>query len=166
MSKHIITQSELKELLHYDHDTGIFTWLASGKGRRADLKAGCHFPSGYWRITINGVVYRGHNLAFLFMTGQFPSGYADHINHIKDDNRWCNLRDVDRAENCKNLSKSIRNKSGFVGVSLNTKSQKYHASINVDGKLEYLGSFSNIEDAIEVRKAANIKHNYHPLHGK
>ncbi|WP_428999737.1 HNH endonuclease signature motif containing protein [Stenotrophomonas maltophilia] len=47
-------------------------------------------------------MYRQHRLAWLYMTGQWPSGEIDHINHDRSDNRWHNLRDVSHQANQQN----------------------------------------------------------------
>jgi HNH endonuclease len=47
---------------------------------------------GYRVIEIDETEYFAHDLAWLWMTGEFPKGQIEHINGIKDDNRWCNLR--------------------------------------------------------------------------
>lgn len=51
---------------------------------------------------IHGYHYKASRLAWLYMTGEWPKYEMDHINHVKDDNRWVNLRDVTPAENCAN----------------------------------------------------------------
>lgn len=107
----MITQKELKEILHYDPETGIWTWLVSNSKRvRVGDKAGylCTH-NGYWRIKINGKRYRSNRLAFLYMTGKWPN-VADHENRIRNDNRWKNLRDLDSSGNNKNKEKSLKTK--------------------------------------------------------
>jgi hypothetical protein len=52
-----ITQKELKEVLHYDADTGKFTWLKARNGRikAGDIAGYVDKAIGYYmRIRING----------------------------------------------------------------------------------------------------------------
>lgn len=97
----MITQEQLKELLDYDPDTGIFTWkvdrIAIGAGR----KAGWLSPRGYIYITINSRRYLAHRLVWLYAHGFLPSE-LDHINRDASDNRLCNLRVVTGSQNNRN----------------------------------------------------------------
>ena len=164
--KNEITQKELKKVLDYDADTGKFTWLKSGKGRRKNLEAGClDKVNGYKAIGINGKIYLAHRLVFLYMTGKFPPDDTDHINHIKTDNRFVNLRKVTHSENSRNRSMHSNNKSGFTGVSWNKSVSKWAANIKINGKYKYLGYFTDINDAIACRKRANVEFGYHANHG-
>lgn len=45
-----------------------------------------------------------------------------------------------------------------MGVSFYSKSQKWRAQIKISGEAIYLGSFSDIQDAIAAREAAEIKY--------
>lgn len=47
-----------------------------------------------------------HRLAWFLVTGVWPVGIIDHVNGIRDDNRWRNLRHVTAIEN--NLNKAER----------------------------------------------------------
>ena len=137
----MITQSRLKELLHYNPETGIFTRIASC--RRPDLigkKAGSIKARGYVSIMIDGHHYLAHRLAFLYMTGLMPES-SDHINRVRDDNRWVNIRVATPSQNMMNRSIFKNNKSGFRGVSWKNREQKWVANIRVDGKQKQLGTF-------------------------
>ena len=112
-----MTQNELKRYLHYDIDTGFFTWLVNSSNVKEGAIAGCINPSGYRVIRINRHLYRAHRLAFLYMTGCFPENDTDHINGSRDDNRWCNLRAVSRSENSRNTKIHKDNTSGVIGIS-------------------------------------------------
>lgn len=91
----------------------------------------------------------------------FPKGkYVDHINHNTLDNRKCNLRICNNADNIRNGKIRTNNKSGHTGVSLNKTKTKWEANIKVNYKSIYLGVYSNIEDAIKARKEAEKKYFY------
>ena len=83
---------------------------------------------------------------------------VDHINHIRTDNRKCNLRVVDRSLNQRNLPLSKRNTSGVVGVWFNKDANKWVAEIRLNYKKISLGYFINKEDAIKARKEAEEKY--------
>jgi len=100
----MLTQSQLKEILTYNPDTGIFTWLVASNGRiRVGDIAGTT-DNGYVRIMIERTKYRAHRLAWLYVHGESPKEQIDHINHIRDDNRINNLRCVSCHENFKNMT--------------------------------------------------------------
>ena len=124
----MITQSQLKELLHYDPETGVFTRLKSttSNARICDI-AGYKKQDGYLLIGINIKQYFAHRLAFLYMTGKFPQKQIDHINTIRDDNRWSNLREANNQQNSYNQTKYKNNKSGFKGVCWHKNKKKWQA---------------------------------------
>lgn len=51
------------------------------------------------------------------------------------------------------------NTSGYNGVYQERKSGKWRAQITFKGKTYYLGSFDNLEDAVEARQKAEVLHN-------
>ena len=165
--KTMLTQARLKKVLNYNELTGIFTWKVA-KARRiktGDI-AGNLAQQGYSRIVLDGKLYYSHRLAWFYVHGEWPKDQIDHINQSRTDNRIVNLREVTGAENNKNQSLSKSNKSGSIGVYWQKARNKWIAQININGKVKYLGLFSDKEDAIEARQAANIKYNYHVNHGK
>jgi hypothetical protein len=162
----MITQSELKELLHYDPDTGFFTWIVLKSGTKISKIAGGIRPDGYRQICINGKTYLAHRLVWLYVHGEFPKNQIDHINHVKSDNRLVNLRDATSHENCRNQTLHKRNKSGVCGVYIYKPTGKWLASIRVNNKTINLGYFNNKRDAVATRKEAEIKYGFHENHGK
>lgn len=162
----MITQERLTELLHYNQDTGIFTWKVSLSNRvQVGHVVGEHITRGYKEISIDNKPYRAHRLAFLYMTGAFPINTVDHINHIRGDNRWGNLRDVSHCDNHKNQTIRRTNTSGHTGVYWNKQRTMWQSYITVNGKMLYLGRFINKDCAIAARKAAENKYNFHENHG-
>lgn len=160
----MITQELLKELFHYNPETGIFTRLKSVQSAKRGV-SGSKCERGYIFICINGKNYRAHRLAFLYMTGHIPLCHCDHINHDRSDNRLRNLQAVTRQENLKNKSMYKKNTSGTTGVYWRERDKKWRAYIGVKGKQVILGLFDNKNDAIKSRKLAEIEYGYHSNHG-
>ena len=83
---------------------------------------------------------------------------VDHINHNGLDNRKCNLRPCNNAENNRNKKFSRNPKSGYTGIRYNEKSNSYYVRIMVNKKEISLGVYKNIEDAIQARKEGESKY--------
>jgi len=161
----VITQSRLKELLHYNPDTGVFTWRTKRQGIREGDVAGSIGHKGYWVIKVDQKLYKAHRLAFIYMGEELPP-QMDHVNHVRTDNRWANLARSSQAENMKNQRVYSNSPSGHHGVCKTEGGKKWIARIDVDKKRIYLGVFNKKEDAILARRAAEIEYGFHPNHGK
>jgi hypothetical protein len=148
-----LTQQRLIELLHYDSETGVFTWKVKNSPRTmiGDV-AGTLCKNGYIRIFIDKHQYRAHRLAWMYITGSFPKDQIDHINGNRNDNRFYNLRECSNSENQQNLSLSGKGESGYLGVTFRKgrMSNQYIASIKINGKSKYIGSFDTAQDAHEA----------------
>ena len=165
----MITQSELKKHVHYNPETGVFTWLVGYKNKRIDRKAGDIINTvsgiGYISATIKGEYYSAHRLAWFYMHGYWPE-CIDHINHIRSDNRLVNLRETTTQGNGKNQSMRKNNKSGITGVRWSKPHNKWIARIVVNAKEIHLGIFTDKFEAICARKSADNKYGFHENHGK
>ena len=159
----MLTQEHLKELLHYDPDTGIFTNLTQrANAVKIGSVAGAKKPSGYIYISVDNKLYRLHRLDWLYVYGEFPEKSLDHINEIKDDNSIINLRLATRQENAQNISSpQLNNTSGFRGVSWNKGVKKWTAAININGRKKHLGVFDTAEEAHECY--VKFKKQNHPF---
>jgi hypothetical protein len=144
-----LTAERLRELLHYDPNTGEFRWRVAKKGMYAGTVAGCHnrYGDGYRLIGIDGRLYREHRLAWLYMTGAWPTHEIDHINGDRVDNRFCNLQEATPTENRRNSRKRVNNTSGYKGVSWDSTKGLWKARITVGRKEKFLGRFSSPERA-------------------
>lgn len=165
MPEKTLTQNRLKELLNYDPGTGVFAWKVSRGRVKAGSLCTCHDRYGYIYIQINGKSYRAHRLAFLYIDGEIPE-QVDHINHIRDDNRWNNIRCASNSINSRNRSLLASSLSGIHGVLWKPDRKRWYSYIRVSGELLYLGFFDNLLDACCARKAAEVKHGFHPNHGR
>lgn len=81
------------------------------------------------------------------MTGNFPDGDIDHINRVRNDNRWSNLRECTQSQNSANTGVRVDNTSGYKGVVWLKKRYKWKAQIMVKQKQIYLGQYNDIKDA-------------------
>jgi hypothetical protein len=155
MAKPILSADRLRELFHYDQDTGLFTRRAI---RRANFNAGAAGTverNGYVRIEIDGKPYRAHRLAWLYVHGVWPTNTIDHINAVRADNRIGNLRDVVHRVNNENARSPRRhNKSGYLGVIWNRQRACWQATIGASFKKQVIGFFDMPEDAHQAYLAA------------
>ena len=150
-----LTAEKLRELLHYDPETGIFTRKVRTSPRvKAGDVAGSQGGGGYLNIMVGSRLHKAHRLAWLYVYGEWPKDKLDHINRNKTDNRISNLRDVSHKQNMQNASKRSDNTSGHPGVYLVKRKSKWQAQIMHNYKLIHLGYFSDREEAVAARKAA------------
>lgn len=150
---HTDLQAKLKELFHYDPETGLFVRKVSRGNTKAGDVAGSKDNKGYLRVLFNGKREKLHRLAFLYMEGRFPSGQVDHKNGVKDDNRWENLREVSNEENASNRTKSnTNNQLGVLGVY--RFGDKYRAMF----KGKHLGLFETIDEAAAAYQRARSEY--------
>lgn len=156
-----LTQQQLKDRFLYDPDTGLFTYTSKA-AVCVDVGqvAGCVEPNdGYIFITVNYKTYRAHRLAFMYMLGRWPIQQVDHINGVRTDNRWANLREATPKQNNQNQRPGKANKSGVVGVYKDR--DKWRAIIYVDGRSIHLGTHASIEGAVAARRAAEDRYFTH-----
>ena len=114
-----LTAEQVRDLLDYHPQTGLFTWRRTLSNRAtAGSAAGCkHRTLGCIYIGIGGRIYKAHRLAWLHTHGAWPNKGIDHINGDHADNRIANLREANQAENMQNLWRPHRdNRGGFMGV--------------------------------------------------
>lgn len=150
-----LSAERLRELLHYQPETGLFMWLTSRGGAvKAGALAGTLNTWGYAQIKIDGRLHLAHRLAWIYMTGKWPEKDIDHVNRVKSDNRWVNLREVTASQNMQNRLMYRNNTSGFRGVSWSRQANRWQARIKVSGKLIHLGYCNTPEAASVVYKAA------------
>ncbi len=166
MAANIIDQETLKSILDYDPLTGIFIWKKSAsKAVRNGSIAGTKDADGYIVIRINKKNYLAHRLSFLYMNGAFPSGYSDHIDHVRDNNIFSNLRDVPKSSNDRNCRMNKRNTSGVNGVARRGSSNGWTAYITYEKKRMHIGIYKTLEEASAAREAYNKLFGFHKNHG-
>lgn len=141
----------LKSILEYNSNTGEFIWKIN-KGNKAEINSTAGYlwidkkrlNNKYYKIKINGKIYRLHRIAYYYITGIDPKEKEiDHINGNSLDNRFNNLRLATNIENAKNKKIPSNNTSGFKGVSWHKASNKWRVKITVNNVPIELGSYKN-----------------------
>jgi hypothetical protein len=147
-----LDQDLLKNFLHYDPETGIFSWNYARKGIKVSDSVGTTKPSGYIVVLLKRKMYRIHRLAWLYMTGKWPENEIDHINGDRSDNRFCNLREATKAQN--NWNKKVRKDSttGIKNVLHYPKYGTYYVKITANKVSHSFGPFKTINEAEIVAK--------------
>lgn len=182
--KHI-EQDLVRQLLHYDPETGLFTWkkrtaskiTPNKRGvnvfnkRYANTIAGNSFTpdrskTSYINIKIFNKTYKAHRLAFIYMEGRAPAE-VDHLDHDGNNNKWSNLRASNNRDNSKNLPKQKSNKTGVIGVNWHKSAKKWQArAVDKNGVRVDLGRFDSFDDAVKARKEHEIKFGYYESRGE
>ncbi len=155
--KKIIPIEEMKAELDYDPETGLFRWKIAKHKVRIWAIAGGMDPKGYILINFYASKHRAHRVAFAFMTGLQPVDQIDHINGVKSDNRWVNLREATNSQNQMNTDAPSHNTSGVRGVSFDIQSGRYIAFVRKDKKWAHHSRHDRFEDAVEARQAAEVR---------
>ena len=175
-----ISSTYVVSLLRYDPADGAMYWkprqahqvnhpelLDLWNRKYAGKRAGTSNRDGYEVIRVGGDQFRTNRLVWELHHGPIPDGMQiDHINGDRRDNRAANLRAVTAAENNKNMRLSHRNTSGIHGVFFVHCDQRFQAHIVVDRKHIYLGYHKTLIDAVAARKSAELRHGFHPNHGR
>jgi hypothetical protein len=145
-----LTQQMLQRLVYYDPETGVFSCRKEGEHgtrKEGDILSSVD-NTGYNRFRILGTKYLAHRLAWLYMTGSFPSNMIDHKNHDKQDNRWCNLREANHLSNSQNRKTPCVDKHRG----------KFRARICSNYKEIHVGYFDTAEEAANAYYAAKKQH--------
>ena len=146
-TKELPNIDELRKRLGYDPETGDIISCRTGRKVFTNVQ-----HSGYLKGYALGKTMTAHRVGMALLLGYWPEGEIDHINGNRSDNRASNLRVVTKSENQRNAKRRTDNTSGHAGVS--KKGRRWIAYINKNGRRTYLGGFSNKDDAIAARKAA------------
>lgn len=171
------SQEYLNEVLEYRPETGELFWKArhpdmfpestpvrdqmhscnQWNSRWAGKPAMTKLNDGYAYGTLDYAYVSAHRVIWKMMTGEDPN-IIDHINGVRGDNRFENLRNVDETANHRNRRLGKNNTSGTVGVHFAKRIQKWTAYIT-------LGAFDTKEEAVAARKAAQDFLGFHENHG-
>jgi hypothetical protein len=146
-----LTAEQLRQLINYDPDTGIFTWIR-GISPQARVTpgsvAGWLGTNHYYYIKIGGQLYAAGRLAWLYMTGEWPLDEVDHRDLNSANNRWPNLRSATRSQNCANKSPMSNSTTGIKGIYFDKTragEKRWKAHIGINGHQRSLGWFQSAD---------------------
>ena len=154
----MLTHSYILENFNYDPLTGIVTRNKRMGAGPAGGVVGSYHNMGYLRVMLFRKSYLLHRVIWFYVHGKWPEQGLDHINGIKTDNRLCNLREADQAQNMANRGPQTNNKSGYKGVWWDNTNKRWKSYIHVRKRRICLGTFKNLEDAVEAYKIAAVQY--------
>ena len=149
---------KVKDYLEYNSDTGILTWI---KSPVSNIPVGTQITrknkQGYNICNLHGVTYYVHRVGWYLHTNSQPPEFIDHINRIKTDNYFSNLREATKSQNRQNIGIQRNNSSGYKGVSWKKEINKWVARIMLNNVSTHLGYFATPEEAYEAYISASKK---------
>lgn len=150
-----LDQLLLKEVLHYEPLTGVFTWIQQYNSRTVIGSVAGTFANGYRKIQIYGRQYYSGRLAWLYMTGRWPLCLIDHIDGDQANDVWLNLREATYGESTHNRVLPV-GESKLRGVRrVPSNPPRWEARIAVGYHRMTLGTFDTAEEAHAAYLAAS-----------
>ena len=112
---------------------------------------------GYYIIDLYRNKIRSSKMIHRLVANEFignPNNKAcvDHIDGNKLNNFFSNLRWASTTENCRNTKLKCTNTTGVKGVTQHKVTNKWHATIQINGIKVHIGSFDTIEQAKQARQ--------------
>lgn len=125
-----VTFERLTELLAYDEDVGVFTWLETrGRVNAGDTAGYFDFINGYIVIRVDRLLYPAHRLAWLYVYGVWPPYGVDHKDMVKTNNRITNLREATQSQNNANTRKRKNSQSCWKGIRYHKRDRLWQARV-------------------------------------
>jgi hypothetical protein len=184
MTKELPAPELLRKLLRYEPDNGKLFWLERpdhmfASGRRTQQHAAKIWNTKWagreaftakkneYRVgAIFNILLRAHRVIWAMQTKKWPEGEIDHINGDKSDNRFCNLRLVNKSLNQRNCKIQTNNTSGYTGVTFDKRRKKWVAQMGINKTNKYLGQFDDRFDAVMARLMKERQEMYHMQSGR
>ena len=160
-----LTYEKASTIWDYDPDTGVIRWKIKWFNQEIGNVAGCVNTKGYRNLKYKYITYKAHRIAWLLTYKHWPKNQLDHNNRIRDDNRLCNLQEVNNSINQRNQKLPSNNTSKVMGVSWHKGQNKWAAYIYDTHKI-YLGADTDWFEAVCARKSAEARYGFHPNHGR
>ena len=144
----------LRELFDYDPATGVVRYKKPRKRVRVGAPVTREHPAGYLWLSIDRKNYLLHRVIWKMVTGVDPAGEVDHKDRNRKNNAWANLRLATCSHNRCNASSEGKLPRGVVRRQGRTN---FYATIQVQGRRKFLGTFDSAEAAHQAYKAASLE---------
>jgi HNH endonuclease len=147
----MLTAEELRALLDYDPETGLFTRRTNTGTAKVGDRAG--YLTGDIRhkivaISVGNKSFKAHRLAWLHHYGKWPNGGIDHVDRDPTNNAISNLREATQLQNMANLG-PCSGSTPWNG--------RFRSQIRINGKNIHLGMFDTPEEATMAYRNAAAK---------
>lgn len=152
----MLTAERLRELVEYDPETGLFRSKSRYHRCTYGKIIGHKRDGGYLKVHVEGHQHRAHRLAWLYVYGEWPPTFIDHIDGNPANNKISNLRLATKQQNGRN--RRAMSRSGLKGVSLDKRRGLWRARIKVAEKHMWLGYHPTKEAAAEAYAVAARKY--------
>ena len=136
---------EVREMLHYDPETGILKWKVI---RGSTIRPGDEAQLG--QMSLMGIRFPTTHVIWFLMTEKWPDGIIENINRNKNDNRWKNLRDTSYQVSIVNSQMA-----GEQELIKELSSGQYAVNIDAGGQMIVVGVYSKFEIASKVFQACS-----------
>jgi len=152
----IITYENYAEIVLYDYQSQEIART------KIDLKYINLIKDIKWYLKDNGYVatnnYKGNfiHLHSLILNIDEKELEVDHKDGNKLNNLYKNLRSSTRSQNEQNKGLRKHNTSGVTGVRFVKERGDWHSGICIDGERIHLGYFNSFEEAVKIRKEAEV----------
>ncbi len=143
-----MTFDEACVAFRYDPETGVVVNRRTGG-------TGSFNRDGYRQIGLGRKTFSAHRIAWLLMTGAWPADQIDHVNRVRSDNRWTNLRTATASQNQAN---ALWRTKVAKGVKAHHSSGRYGVRIHRDGVRKFLGYYDTVEEASAAYLRASQAH--------
>ncbi|RVI91814.1 HNH endonuclease [Sinorhizobium meliloti] len=142
-----LTREDLLRLLSYDRETGDLVWRVTGHAGNptSGARAGSLHKDGYTYIKIGRERFAAHRLIWKMVTGEWPEHFIDHADRARSNNRWGNLREATKSQNCSNRTRAA-GRGGMIGVWHNPKTGQWVGTLR-----RRQAAFSSEEEATAWR---------------